>query len=71
MKEVAPGAPDWLVKGLYYGLPNFRAFDFKDRAAYGDPIALSLLGEVTLYAALYVAVVLVAGLAIFRVKDFQ
>jgi ABC-type transport system involved in multi-copper enzyme maturation permease subunit len=71
MKEVAPNAPEWLVKALYYGLPNFRAFDFKDRAAYGDPIALSLLGEVTLYAILYVALVLVAGLATFRVKDFQ
>jgi Cu-processing system permease protein len=71
MKEVAPGAPEWLVKALYYGLPNFRAFDFKDRAVYGDPIAVSLLGEVTLYAALYVALVLVAGLATFRVKDFQ
>jgi Cu-processing system permease protein len=71
MKEVAPGTPDWLLKLLYYAIPNFRNFDFKDRAAYGDPIALSTLGEVTLYAALYVGLALVAGLASFRSRDFQ
>jgi hypothetical protein len=31
MKEVAPGAPAWLIQGLYYALPNYRNFDFKDR----------------------------------------
>jgi ABC-type transport system involved in multi-copper enzyme maturation permease subunit len=71
MKEVAPATPEWLVKALYIALPNFRAFDFKDRAAYGDPIALSTLGEVTLYAAAYVGLVLVAGVVAFRRKDFQ
>ncbi len=70
-KEVAPGAPDWLVKGLYYAVPNFRNFDFKDRAAYGDAIPLSTLGAVTLYAGLYLALLLVAGLASFRSRDFQ
>jgi ABC-type transport system involved in multi-copper enzyme maturation permease subunit len=71
MKQVAPGAPEWLVKALYCVLPNFRAFDFKDRAAYGDPIPLSALGEVTLYAAAYVGLLLVAGVVVFRRKDFQ
>jgi ABC-type transport system involved in multi-copper enzyme maturation permease subunit len=71
MKEVAPGAPEWLVKGLYYVIPNFRAFDFKDRAAYGDPIPLAAIGEVTLYAVVYVGLLLVAGLVLFRRKDFQ
>jgi ABC-type transport system involved in multi-copper enzyme maturation permease subunit len=71
MKQVAPGAPEWLVKVLYGVLPNFRAFDFKDHAAYGDPIPLSALGEVTFYAAAYVGLLLVAGLVVFRRKDFQ
>jgi ABC-type transport system involved in multi-copper enzyme maturation permease subunit len=71
MREVVPGTPKWLVNTLYYLLPNFRNFDFKDRAAYGDPIAFSTLGQVTLYATLYMALVLVGGLASFRSRDFQ
>ncbi len=71
MREVAPGAPSWLVEFLYYALPNFRNFDFKDRVAYGDPVPLVALGWVTLYAALYVGLVLSVGLASFRARDFQ
>jgi ABC-type transport system involved in multi-copper enzyme maturation permease subunit len=71
MREVVPGAPDWLVKILYYAIPNFRNFDFKEQAAYGDPIPLSTLGQVTLYAAFYVGLALAAGLASFRSRDFE
>lgn len=71
MKDVAPGAPDWLVRVLYYALPNFRNFDFKDRVAYGDAIPFAVLAEVTLYAALYVGLLLVAGVVTFRSRDFQ
>jgi ABC-type transport system involved in multi-copper enzyme maturation permease subunit len=71
MREVAPGAPAWLVEALYYALPNFRNFDLKDRVVYGDPVSFAALGWVTLYAALYLAVALGAGLAIFRSRDFQ
>jgi ABC-type transport system involved in multi-copper enzyme maturation permease subunit len=70
MKEVAPGAPSWLTEVLYYGLPNFRTFDFKDRVAYGDPVPLGILGWVTLYALAYIAVVLILGLKVFRSRDF-
>jgi ABC-type transport system involved in multi-copper enzyme maturation permease subunit len=71
MRDVAPGVPPWLVEGLYAILPNFRNFDFKDRVAYGDPVAASVLAWVTVYAAAYVAVVLGLGLASFRSRDFQ
>lgn len=71
MREVAPGAPAWLVEALYYALPNFRNFDLNDRVVYGDPVSFAALGWVTLYAALYLAVALGAGLAIFRSRDFQ
>ena len=40
MREVAPGAPSWLVDALYYAVPNLRNFDFKDRVSYGDPVSL-------------------------------
>jgi ABC-type transport system involved in multi-copper enzyme maturation permease subunit len=71
MREVAPGVPTWLVDGLYAILPNFRNFDFKDRVAYGDPVSATVLAWVTVYAAVYVAVVLGLGLAAFRSRDFQ
>jgi ABC-type transport system involved in multi-copper enzyme maturation permease subunit len=71
MREVAPGAPAWLVRLLYYLLPNFRNFDFKDRVAYGDPVALSSMGLVTAYAAAYIGVVLVLGLAAFRSRQLS
>ena len=71
MREVAPGVPSWFAETLYLALPNFRNFDFKDKVAYGDPVPGGVLAWVTVYAGVYVAVVLVLGLASFRSRDFQ
>lgn len=71
MREVAPGTPAWLVDFLYYALPNFRNFDFKDRVAYGDPVPFAVLTWVTAYAAAYIGLVLGVGLLSFRSRDFQ
>jgi ABC-type transport system involved in multi-copper enzyme maturation permease subunit len=71
MREVAPAAPTWLVDLLYYALPNFRNFDFKDRVAYGDPVPLAAIGTVTAYAAVYIAVVLLMGMAAFRSRELS
>jgi len=71
MRELAPGAPGWLTTGLYYALPNFRAFDLKDRVVHGDSVSLHQLGWISLYGACYMGVVLLAALASFRRRDFQ
>ena len=71
MREVAPEAPNWFVDLLYYAIPNFRNFDFKDQVAYGDPIAAGALGFVTVYALLYIAIALTLGLLAFARRDFQ
>jgi ABC-type transport system involved in multi-copper enzyme maturation permease subunit len=71
MREVAPGAPVWITQLLYYVLPNFRNFDFKDRVAYGDPVAAAALGWVSLYAFAYATIVLGIGFLAFRSRDFQ
>jgi ABC-type transport system involved in multi-copper enzyme maturation permease subunit len=71
MREVAPGAPSWLVEVLYYAVPNFRNFDFKDRVAYGDAVPGSVLALITLYGACYIAAALAIGLWSFRSRDFQ
>jgi len=71
MREVLPGVPQRLVEVLFALVPNFANFDFKSRVAYGDPVAASVLGWVTLYALAWTAVVLGLGLASFRARDFQ
>ena len=71
MREVAPGVPDWLPIGLYYLLPNFRNFDFKDRVVYGDPVPAQTLLWISAYAAAYAAALILAGLAAFRTRDLQ
>jgi ABC-type transport system involved in multi-copper enzyme maturation permease subunit len=70
MKQVVPDAPGWLVSSLYYALPNFRNFDFKDRVVYGEPIDRAVFVAVTAYALLYVGMVLLAALSSFRAKEF-
>jgi ABC-type transport system involved in multi-copper enzyme maturation permease subunit len=71
MPQVLPAAPGWLISLLYYALPNFGNFDYKSRVAYGDPVPFSALGWTTVYAVAYAAVVLGAGLALFRRRDFS
>jgi ABC-type transport system involved in multi-copper enzyme maturation permease subunit len=70
MREVSPGTPSWLIQGLYYALPNYRNFDFKDRVVYGDPIAAGDLAWVTTYAAVYTSIVLGIALWSFRRREF-
>jgi ABC-type transport system involved in multi-copper enzyme maturation permease subunit len=70
MHEVAPGVSPWLVRGLYYAIPNYRNFDFKAAVVYGDPVGLGDLAWVTLYAGVYSAVVLGVALTAFRSRDF-
>ena len=71
MREVAPGAPNWLVDFLTTRSPNFRNFDFKDRWPTAIPSRPGRPRSVTAYAAVYIAVALGLGLAAFRSRDFQ
>jgi ABC-type transport system involved in multi-copper enzyme maturation permease subunit len=71
MRDVAPDVPRWLPTGLYYLLPNFRNFDFKDRVVYGDPVPAQTLLWITAYAAAYAGVLIALGLSAFRRRDLQ
>jgi ABC-type transport system involved in multi-copper enzyme maturation permease subunit len=70
MRQVVPDAPGWLVSALYYALPNFKNFDLKDRVVHGEPIDRAILVTVTVYALLYIGMVLLAALGSFRAKEF-
>jgi Cu-processing system permease protein len=63
-KEI-PELSATLIKGLYYLLPNFSAFDLKVQAIYGLPLQPSGLLYTAAYFAVYTALVLCAAVAIF------
>jgi ABC-type transport system involved in multi-copper enzyme maturation permease subunit len=69
MMEVLPSAPVKVLQLVYFVIPNFQNFDLKNRVVYGDPLPWAVLGDIALYAALYVSVLLIAGLLAFRRRD--
>ncbi len=70
MKQVAPGAPQWVIDVVYFVLPNFHNFDLKNQVVYGEAVPLAVLGWITAYAAVYLGVLLGGTLLLFRKRDF-
>jgi ABC-type transport system involved in multi-copper enzyme maturation permease subunit len=60
-----------ITAGIYYLLPNFSDFDVIARTAHGHGISTTLLISNSLYALLYVAVLLSASILIFEEKEFR
>jgi ABC-type transport system involved in multi-copper enzyme maturation permease subunit len=71
MRDMAPLTPAWLVKVLYYAVPNLREFDLKNHVVYGDPITLPDLAQITAYAAVYATLVLGVACLALRSRDLQ
>lgn len=61
----------WVARALYYLLPNLAPFNVRAEVVYGVPVAASHVGFTLLYAAIYIAALLVAAIAIFRRRDFK
>ncbi len=60
-----------LTAAIYYFLPNFSNFQIISQAAHGEgPPGYLILGN-TLYAVLYVTVLLAASVLIFEAKEFR
>lgn len=59
------------TKALYYMVPNFHNFNAIAAAAHGEPIPFSLVWQNTLYAALYVTLVLLAASAVFSRRNLK
>ena len=64
-------AAAWLAHGLYYVLPNFSAFDIKQQVVYAQPIPAGYLATTALYGGVYIALLLVASVAVFSRRDFK
>ena len=56
---------------LYYILPNLSDFDFITRTAHGEKISGVLVVSNSLYALLYVTVLISASILIFEEREFK
>lgn len=56
---------------LYYLVPNFHNFNVIAAAGHGESVPFSLIGQNTLYAVLYSALVLVAASAVFSRRNLK
>jgi len=64
-------AAAWLARGLYYLLPNFSAFDVKYQVVHALPVPVAYLASTAAYGAAYIALLLVAAVAVFSRRDFK
>jgi ABC-type transport system involved in multi-copper enzyme maturation permease subunit len=60
-----------VTSALYYLIPNFHNFNVIAAAAHGDRIPFSLIWQNTLYAFLYVLLVLLAASAVFSRRNLK
>jgi ABC-type transport system involved in multi-copper enzyme maturation permease subunit len=60
-----------VTRVVYYLVPNFHNFNAIATAAHGQLIPFSLIWQNTLYAVLYVAVVLLAASAVFSRRNLK
>jgi ABC-type transport system involved in multi-copper enzyme maturation permease subunit len=60
-----------ITRTIYYLVPNFHNFNVIDTVAHAGAIPISLLWQNTLYAALYVALLLVAASAVFSQRNLK
>lgn len=60
-----------VARAIYYLLPNFHNFNAIAVAAHGDAIPLALLWQNTLYALVYVVLLLLASSAVFSRRNLK
>jgi len=60
-----------LTRVIYYLVPNFHNFNAIAAASHGEAIPLVLVAQNTLYAALYITLLLVAASAVFSRRNLK
>jgi ABC-type transport system involved in multi-copper enzyme maturation permease subunit len=61
----------YLARGLYYLIPNLAPFNIRAEVVHGVPVAWSHVGLTLAYAVVYIAILLLAAVAVFRRRDFK
>lgn len=69
LKMTGTGALEVPFKAFYYSFPNLSDFNFREAAAYGDPVPWDVLGLATLYAGVWTAIFLGAAAILFRRRE--
>jgi Cu-processing system permease protein len=71
-EAVVDSAPvQWLMRALYYVLPNLAPFDLKLQVVHGLPVSAGYLLTTTAYGGAYVAALIVAATLVFARRDFK
>jgi ABC-type transport system involved in multi-copper enzyme maturation permease subunit len=60
-----------LLTGLYYLIPNLANFSFITEASHGQIVPMQKAVSATLYAAVYIAILLSASVLIFQRRNFK
>jgi Cu-processing system permease protein len=61
----------WLGRALYFLLPNLAPFNIRAEVVHGIDVAARSVLLTLAYAAVYIAILLVASIAVFRRRDFK
>ena len=68
---VDSAAVAYIARVLYYVLPNLAPFNVKAEIVHGIPVAASHVLWTLAYAVLYITMLLVGAMAVFRRRDFK
>ena len=60
-----------LARAVYYVIPNLAPFNIKAEVVHGVPVAASHVVLTLSYAGVYISIMLLAAMAIFRRRDFK
>jgi ABC-type transport system involved in multi-copper enzyme maturation permease subunit len=65
------GISSWLIKAVYYLLPNFSAFDFKVHAVYALPITVESVCYPLIYAMIYIGILFITAVWAFNRREIS
>ena len=75
LRDLAEGlgskAAIYFFNAIYYLLPNLSNFSFIINVANGDAAPIAMLGGATVYALVYVVILLTISITIFRRRNFK
>ena len=60
-----------VARGLYWVLPNLAQFDVKAQVVHAQPVPVGYMAMTTLYAAVYISILLVIAGFVFSRRDFK